>query len=208
MKRFSAMLLALCLLIALCACGNEPLPPPAAEIPSLTPAPKPVPTPAPTPTPPSVDGTFVGSWAAPLDCIRLLQLLSPDNADMFGAGPAYAELLLELCADGSYDASVNFSPAIPALRDGLFRYIEAESGKSIEDVAAEHDMRADDLLDLYLNEAALQELLGDGARRSGSFRTEGDAVLLDEAGEYTLRLSGDALHMQDSAFGELVFARK
>ena len=201
MKRFSALILTLCLAAALCACGGEPVSPPdAAE----TPAPSALPAPTAAP----VGAEFAGLWTAPLDCIRLLQLLSPDNAPMFGAGPAGAELLLELRADGSYRAEVNFAPAIPALRDGLFRYIEAESGKTIEEVAAEHGMRADDLLDLYLSEAALQELLGDAVQRSGRFRTEGGSVLLDEDGGRTLLLSGDELHMSDGALGELIFTRR
>ena len=200
MKRILTLFLALCLLAALCACGGEDAPPAATE--------KPAPAPEPTPTAAPVGAEYAGLWAAPLDCIRLLELLSPDNAPMFGAGPAEAELLLELRADGRYEASVNYAPAIPKLRDGMFRYIEAESGKTIEEVAAEHGMRADELLDLYVNEAALRELLGDAVLRSGRFRTEGERVLLDGDGESSLLLTGTELHMQDGKLGELVFLRK
>lgn len=203
MKRICALLLALLLTAALCACGAEEVPPAAAETP---PAEEPSPVPLPTPAP--VNEAFVGLWAAPLDCIELLQLSSPGNAAMFGSEPAYAELLLELREDGGYCTWLDYAPAIPALRDGMFRYIEAKSGKTIEEVAAEHEMRADDLLDLYISEAALRELLGDPAAHSGSFLTDGETALLDQGVEHTLTLRDDCLHMQDREFGELIFTRK
>ena len=242
MKKIFALLLALCMIFALAACGEpaqkeetekaeeaeaaetvEKEEAPAEEAPAEeapveeapaeeAPAEEAPAEEAPAEEAPAEEAfSVVGTWAAPIDLVKVMTTASPETAAMFGEDPIFMEMLLSFAEDGTVKADVNLDEAIPAIKAAMVPYmtqmIEEQYGMSLEDFETAMGMSLDELLDQQLNPEAMKEAFNN-EDMNGTYAVDGDKVIINDEPDNTLTIRDDSLVLDAPEMGEIVFTRK
>ena len=151
MKKILALILALCMIFALAACGSEK------------------------------GFNVVGTWSAPVDLVKTMAEAEPETAAMFGEDPINIEMLLIFAEDGTVKADVSLDEAIPALKAAMIPYmtkmIEEEYGMTLEDFESAMGMTLDELVDQQLDPESMKESF-DNEDLNGTYVVEGDKVIV------------------------------
>ncbi len=237
MKKILALLLALCMIFALAACGaekeesaeesrsaerserrksdatEEKEEAPAEEAPAEeAPAEEAPAEEAPAEEAPAEEAfDVVGTWSAPIDLIKIMAATSPEAAEMFGEGPINMEMLLIFAEDGTVTGDANLDEAIPALKAAMVPYmtqmIEEQFGMTLEDFEAAAGMTLDELLDQQLDPDAIKESFAD-KDMNGTYVVDGDKVIINGKDENALTIKDGTLVIDSPEMGEMIFTRK
>ena len=155
--------------------------------------------------------SVVGTWAAPIDLVKVMTTASPETAAMFGEDPIFMEMLLSFAEDGTVKADVNLDEAIPAIKAAMVPYmtqmIEEQYGMSLEDFETAMGMSLDELLDQQLNPEAMKESFNN-EDMNGTYAVDGDKVIINDEPDNALTIRDDSLVLDAPEMGEIVFTRK
>ena len=233
MKKLMAMLLALALTLALCACGNQGTPyvPPVNNSGNgATTAPTEEVT-EPVEEEPEVS-PIVGKWAAEIDITEFVEL----DADYFveeGMDETLAELMvpdgvtidiiLEFTEDGdmivTVDGERGMKDWMGQISEKMALYLKLtleESGASEEDFEEEYGMSIEEFVEVALEESFAEQELELSEEYEFTYELEGDKLYLDGGSDYvTVDIDDDELtldfddEMEDVEYLEgLVFERQ
>ncbi len=237
MKKLIALLLALTMVLVLCACGNEGTPyvPPVSGSGNGT-----TPTGDATepseevtePTEPEAENELVGLWVGEYNVIDMLGIDEETFVEETGMDSELAELLmpkelmmevtLEFTADGDYTCTMDMEKAMEKWAEKLsdelvvfFRQYLEESGVSEEDFEEEIGMTVEE----YVQETMVENMpLDEEMAESfeGTYELEDDKLYLEGGSDYiTVNIDGDELtldsneDLEDMEFiTEIVFERQ
>lgn len=210
LTRIAALLVALVLVLSLCACGGSDAPTEPSTEPSTEPATEPSTTETPTEPPVLTDDALVGTWRVDLDVTEMLNMTMAQSLGMetVDTGVSFIiPMLFTFNADGTYtlntdeaDFTASFtnymSGLIPAMAEMLYAQGEAEGMDAAamdEGFLAQYGMGVEDFLAATFSALSPEDVVGD-MEETGEYAVEGNQLFLDGDTDYcTFEISGDKL---------------
>ncbi len=228
MKRLIAMLLALTLMLALCACGNEGVPyvPPvsgnggnggnAGEAPA---------DPDSETTAPTEAEGIVGKWVAEVDLADSLgytraemrEMLGEDADDLFWPEDITFKMVYQFDADGGVTAIIDREDALQAWREQIIDNGSAELRNILEDngmTEEEYEEESGSTLEEYMQINVLDVIEFDDMWTSGeleedTYELDGNKLYLGDKSDddyYVIDLDGDVFTIEDTSEDQGEFA--